>query len=120
MSHPCLKGLFLLKPPFEIWRIRSWIRIVTAHITLTNGTPILGKDSELLGYRGVDTTSPNALRLEGQIRQLAFHDSLTGLPNRRLLSDRMAQVMAANKRSGCSGALLFLDLDNFKQVLQWC
>ena len=87
-----------------------------AHITLTSGTPILGKDGELLGYRGVDRDITERMRLEGQIRQLAFHDSLTGLPNRRLLSDRMAQVMAANKRSGCSGALLFLDLDNFKPL----
>jgi diguanylate cyclase (GGDEF)-like protein len=47
---------------------------------------------------------------------LAFHDSLTQLPNRRLLNDRLQQAMAANRRSGCYGALLFLDLDNFKPL----
>ena len=51
---------------------------------------------------------------EQQVYQLAFHDSLTKLPNRRLLNDRLVQAMAANKRSGCYGALMFLDLDNFK------
>jgi len=53
---------------------------------------------------------------ELQVRQLAFYDPLTNLPNRRLLSDRLSQTMAASKRSGCYGALLFLDLDNFKPL----
>ena len=54
--------------------------------------------------------------LEYQIRELAFHDPLTKLPNRRLLNDRLAQATTANKRSGFYGALLFLDLDNFKSL----
>jgi len=52
--------------------------------------------------------------MEDEVRQLAFHDSLTGLPNRRVLQDRLNQAMAASKRSGCCCALIFLDLDNFK------
>ena len=55
-------------------------------------------------------------RMEDQIRQLAFHDTLTGLPNRRLLMDRLAQTMSTSKRSGRHAALLFLDLDNFKPL----
>lgn len=53
-------------------------------------------------------------RMEEQVRQLAFYDPLTQLPNRRLLSDRLNQAMAASKRSACYGAVMFLDLDNFK------
>ncbi len=53
---------------------------------------------------------------ERQSRRLAFYDSLTSLPNRRLLSDRLSQTMAASKRSGHFCALLFLDLDNFKPL----
>jgi len=53
---------------------------------------------------------------EDRVRQLAFFDPLTELPNRRLLSDRLAQVLLTNKRSGHFGALLFLDLDNFKPL----
>jgi len=53
-------------------------------------------------------------QLEDQVRQLAFHDELTKLPNRRLLDDRLSQAMATSKRSGCHGALMFIDLDNFK------
>ena len=51
---------------------------------------------------------------ENQIRHLAFYDSLTQLANRRLLTDRLGQAMAASKRSGHHGAVMFLDLDNFK------
>ncbi len=53
-------------------------------------------------------------QLEEDVRQLAFHDALTQLPNRRLLNDRVSRAMAASARSGCYGALMFLDLDNFK------
>jgi diguanylate cyclase (GGDEF)-like protein/PAS domain S-box-containing protein len=55
-------------------------------------------------------------RNEQEIKQLAFYDTLTGLPNRRLLLDRLTRVMAASKRSGRYAAVLFLDLDNFKPV----
>lgn len=51
-----------------------------------------------------------------QLRNLAFYDALTLLPNRRLLTDRLAQAFAASKRTGCYGAVLFLDLDNFKPL----
>ena len=51
-----------------------------------------------------------------RIHHLAFHDPLTQLPNRLTLSDRLQHAMAASKRSGRYGALLFLDLDNFKPV----
>ena len=54
--------------------------------------------------------------LEEKVRQLAFYDVLTELPNRRLLLDRLTQAMAASKRTGRYGALLFLDLDNFKPL----
>ncbi len=51
-----------------------------------------------------------------EIEQLAFYDGLTKLPNRRLLMDRLQHAMASSARSGRSGALLFLDLDNFKTL----
>jgi len=51
-----------------------------------------------------------------EIEQLAFYDPLTGLPNRRLLADRMQQAMASSARSGRRGSLLFLDLDHFKTL----
>lgn len=53
-------------------------------------------------------------QMEDQVRQMAFYDALTNLPNRRLLGDRLNQAIAASKRSGCYGVMMFLDLDNFK------
>lgn len=53
---------------------------------------------------------------EEKVRRLAFYDPLTHLPNRLTLNDRLQHAMAASKRSGRYGALLFLDLDNFKPV----
>lgn len=53
---------------------------------------------------------------EEKINMLAFYDSLTQLPNRRLLTDRLDKIMAASKRSGRYGAVMFLDLDNFKPL----
>lgn len=56
------------------------------------------------------------MRSEEKIYNLAFYDALTQLPNRRLLSDRLEQAMAASKRSGEHGAVMLLDLDNFKAL----
>ncbi len=53
---------------------------------------------------------------EQQIEQLAYHDALTGLPNRRLVQDRFLQATAYADRAGTRVALLFLDLDNFKTI----
>jgi diguanylate cyclase (GGDEF)-like protein/PAS domain S-box-containing protein len=55
-------------------------------------------------------------RLHEQVYQMAFHDSLTRLPNRRLFSDRLSQAMAASSRSASYGAVMFLDLDSFKPL----
>jgi len=55
-------------------------------------------------------------QMEEQVRQLAFYDPLTLLPNRRLLNDRLSQAMAASKRSACYCVLMILDLDNFKPL----
>ena len=54
--------------------------------------------------------------LEEEVRRLAFHDPLTQLPNRRLLSDRLTRALMATKRDERYGALLFLDLDGFKPL----
>jgi diguanylate cyclase (GGDEF)-like protein/PAS domain S-box-containing protein len=54
--------------------------------------------------------------VEQKIKEFAFYDTLTQLPNRRLLDDRLEQAIAACKRSGRYGAVLFLDLDNFKPL----
>lgn len=53
---------------------------------------------------------------EEEVYRLAFYDSLTHLPNRRLLHERLLQSMSINARSGKHDALMFLDMDNFKTI----
>lgn len=57
-----------------------------------------------------------AVAREDQIKQMAFYDVLTNLPNRRLLIDRLHQALLSSRRNGKRGALLFLDLDHFKML----
>jgi diguanylate cyclase (GGDEF)-like protein/hemerythrin-like metal-binding protein/PAS domain S-box-containing protein len=54
--------------------------------------------------------------MEEQIRKLAFHDTLTGLANRRMFHDRLLQAITASTRGGMYGAVMFLDLDHFKPL----
>ena len=55
-------------------------------------------------------------KIEAEIHTLAFYDTLTKLPNRRLLSDRLSQAQSISKRTHFYGAVLFMDLDNFKPL----
>lgn len=63
---------------------------------------------------GSDVTEKRAA--EERVRRMAYYDNLTGLPNRRLLMDRLAQLRLRAARQGRCGALLFVDLDNFKRL----
>lgn len=56
------------------------------------------------------------MQYEGTIHQLAYYDALTDLPNRRLFFDHLSKALALSQRSGQFGAVIYLDLDNFKPV----
>jgi len=79
-------------------------------------TPERDAQGTIIGYFGVSREITERKQAEEQVRQLAFHDPLTALPNRRLLYDRLQQTMAAGGRTPCHGALMFVDLDNFKPL----
>lgn len=79
-----------------------------------SGNYLLYQGEEYIAGYFQDITERKAS--EEKIRTLAFYDSLTQLPNRRLLGDRLTQAMAVSKRSGYYGAVMFLDLDNFKPL----
>lgn len=86
------------------------------HWVSISGMPIFDAQGKFCGYRGVARDISLQKSAEDEVRRLAFHDSLTQLPNRRLFSDRLGHALAVSKRSGCYGALMFLDLDNFKPL----
>jgi PAS domain S-box-containing protein len=69
----------------------------------------------LVGYHGITRDILLRKRLEAQVKQLAFHDTLTDLANRRLLMDRLTQTRSSSQRTRRCAAL-FLDLDNFKAL----
>ncbi|MCX7205072.1 MAG: diguanylate cyclase [Proteobacteria bacterium] len=75
-------------------------------------TYLKGEDHLLLQL--VDLTERK--RQEDELRQIAFHDALTKLPNRRLLHDRLERAVRSSKRLKNYGAVLFLDLNKFKQL----
>ena len=81
-----------------------------------SGTPVFDADGGFRGYRGVSRDITAQKLAQEEIRRLAFHDVLTGLPNRRLLVDRLQQAIAASARSRRHGALLYIDLDRFKEL----
>lgn len=70
----------------------------------------------IIGYHGITRETTERKRMQDEVQQLALYDTLTKLPNRRLLNDRLDQTLAANSRKACYGALLFIDLDNFKPL----
>ncbi len=78
--------------------------------------PITGANGTYYGRVWYFRDITERKRAEQQIHNLAFYDVLTQLANRRLLSDRLNQAMALSKRSGHYGALMFMDLDNFKPL----
>ncbi len=78
--------------------------------------PLRHEDGTIYALCGILTDITERKLMEEQVRQMAFYDPLTELPNRRLLYDRLSQTMASSKRSGCHSALMFIDLDNFKPL----
>ncbi|MBK7645843.1 MAG: sensor domain-containing diguanylate cyclase [Betaproteobacteria bacterium] len=82
----------------------------------SRGSVIKNKEGQVIRVVVVSRDVTERKRLQEQVHQMAFHDPLTRLPNRRLFSDRLRQAMAASSRSACFGALMFLDLDSFKPL----
>ncbi len=97
----------------EIWNRRKNGDIYAAWLTISAVTAPDGATTHNVGTFSEITEKKEA---EAKIHRLAYYDSLTHLPNRRLLYDRIKQALVASSRSGHFGALLFLDLDNFKTL----
>jgi diguanylate cyclase (GGDEF)-like protein/PAS domain S-box-containing protein len=98
---------------FEMQRERRDGRLMWVSIS---GTPIFDANGTFTGYRGTGRDITARRQAEFDIERLAFYDVLTGLPNRRLLIDRLRQALEFSARNTSHGALIFIDLDNFKSL----
>jgi diguanylate cyclase (GGDEF)-like protein/PAS domain S-box-containing protein len=81
-----------------------------------NVTTFYDRERTLLGVFAAVRDITERKRAEQEILDLALHDALTHLPNRRLLTDRLSLMAAASKRSGRCGALMFMDIDRLKPL----
>jgi len=81
-----------------------------------SGLPVFDEKGVFRGYRGIGRDITARKLAEDETQRLAFYDTLTGLPNRRLLIDRLGHAQVTSARSRRHGALLFIDLDNFKDL----
>ena len=97
----------------EIWNRRKNGEVYPQWLTIT---AVKGNAGEITHYVATLTDITRRKEAEDEIKHLAFYDPLTRLPNRRLLLDRLQQALASSTRSGREGALLFIDLDNFKTL----
>jgi diguanylate cyclase (GGDEF)-like protein/PAS domain S-box-containing protein len=87
---------------------RVWVRWANKVLVDEDGRP------SGVSCFGQDITESR--KAQELVRTMAFYDTLTALPNRRLLLDRLHQALALSARNGRYGSLLFIDLDNFKQL----
>ncbi len=79
-------------------------------------TPMYGARGTLIGVLGIGRDITERKRVQEVIRQMAYHDTLTGLPNRTLFFDRLGIALAQSQRNNKSVAITMLDLDKFKDV----
>jgi len=97
----------------EIWNQRKNGEIYPEFLSIS---AVKDASGNVTNYVAALSDITKSKQSEEEIKNLAFYDPLTGLPNRRLLQDRLQQALASSGRSGKEGAVLFIDLDNFKNL----
>ncbi len=84
--------------------------------TLTTKVPLHDAAGDVVGLMGITREINELKRTELDLQHLATHDTLTGLPNRYLLIDRLSQTLAHARRSRSIFAVCFIDVDDFKSI----
>ncbi|MEA3405932.1 MAG: EAL domain-containing protein, partial [Pseudomonadota bacterium] len=97
----------------EIWNRRKDNEVFLEWLTIT---AVLNNPGKITHYVANFSDITERHQAQDRIQKLAFYDSLTQLPNRRLLLDRLEQAVRYTKRTNQCGALFFIDLDNFKTL----
>ncbi|MCS0581601.1 EAL domain-containing protein [Massilia pinisoli] len=106
----------LLAGPRQAYSTEFRLRHHDGHYVpvLSRGFILRDAGGKAVRLSGTNTDLTERKVTERRIHELAYFDQLTGLPNRRFLLDELGQILARNGRASRHGALLFLDLDNFK------
>ncbi len=97
----------------EIWNKRKNGESYLQYLTIT---AVKDLQSVITHYVATITDVTQRKAAAAEIEHLAFYDPLTNLPNRRLLQDRLKSALASSRRTGRNGALLLIDMDNFKTL----
>jgi diguanylate cyclase (GGDEF)-like protein/PAS domain S-box-containing protein len=97
----------------ELWNRRKNGELYAEWLTVS---AVKGLDGQISHYVGTFSEITQDKEAEAKIHRLAYYDPLTQLPNRALFLDRLHQAMNSSRRTGLRGALIFLDLDNFKTL----
>jgi diguanylate cyclase (GGDEF)-like protein/PAS domain S-box-containing protein len=84
--------------------------------TLTTKAPLRDESGNVIGMEGITHEISDIRETELALQHLATHDALTDLPNRFLMLDRFSQLLIGAKRSGTSFAVLYMDIDRFKEI----
>lgn len=97
----------------EIWNRRKSGEVFPVEMTVT---AVVGRSGEIERHVAVFNDVTFRKAAEEEIRKLAFYDALTRLPNRRLMLDRLGRALTSSARHHRHGALMLIDLDNFKTL----
>ncbi len=110
------KATVMAQKPFSNFEYSFLNNVGKKRSISVSGEPFYDDDGQFQGYRGTGNDITERKVYEAELLRIANYDILTGLPNRRLLTDRLDQAIVRARRSGNHVAVCYLDLDDFKPI----
>jgi diguanylate cyclase (GGDEF)-like protein/PAS domain S-box-containing protein len=114
--HQTFDDYVLHHKPYQLLHKTVMDRSGHLLILQSSGIPLFNAHNEFQGYQGFDRDITQQEKDKEIIEHLAFHDQLTGLPNRKAIEKILMQELSRAQRHKRFGALFFIDLDNFKRI----
>ncbi len=97
----------------ELWNRRKGGEVYAEHLSVSS---VRNDSGEVTHYVGVFSDITTLKRTEQRLEQMAYYDTLTGLPNRTLFTERLHQALARRQRNPLPLGVMFIDLDRFKMI----